>query len=185
MKKSGRIRIIGGRWRHRIIQFPQIDNLRPSPDAVRETLFNWLAPYISDSICLDLFAGSGAFGFEAVSRGARKTVLVESNAHIIHQLQRTSHILDADDHIDIRHGLARDYIKNTDEKFDLVFIDPPFQLTLIQQTCKALVQRHCLKHQALVYIESPKSNIPLPIPETWHIIRQVQRGLVQSTLINT
>ena len=184
MKKPGQLRIIGGQWRSRVIHFPPIDNLRPSPDAIRETLFNWLSGYIRNSACLDLFSGSGVFGFEAVSRGARKAVLVESNRHAVRQLHKTSQLLGADDWIEIQHNRVENYIKTTDEKFDLVFIDPPFQSGLIEMTCRGLVGRDCLKRQALVYIESKKSNIPLPIPATWHIIRQVERGLVQSTLIN-
>ena len=184
LKKPGQLRIIGGQWRSRVIHFPQFDNLRPSPDAIRETLFNWLSGHIRNSACLDLFSGSGVFGFEAVSRGARKAVLVESNRHAVRQLHKTSQLLGADDWIEIQHNRVENYIKTTDEKFDLVFIDPPFQSGLIEMTCRGLLEGNCLKRQAMVYIESKKSNIPLPIPATWHIIRQVERGLVQSTLIN-
>jgi len=184
LKKSGQLRIIGGQWRHRLIHFAQVDDLRPSKNVVRETLFNWLSAHIADSICLDLFAGSGAFGFEAVSRGARKAVLVENNRHAIRQLHRTSQLLGADDRIEIRHNRVQDYIESTAEKFDLVFIDPPFQAGQVEMTCAALLASNCLKSRTPVYIESQKSDIPLPIPATWHIIRQVQRGLVQSTLIN-
>ena len=184
MKKPGQLRIIGGQWRSRVIHFPQIHNLRPSPDAVRETLFNWLSSHIPDSACLDLFAGSGAFGFEAVSRGARKAVLVESNNHAVRQLHKTSRLLGADNRIEIQHNRVEDYFKNADDQFDLVFMDPPFQPGQIEMTCRGLLGSDCLKRQALVYIESKKSNIPLPIPATWHIIRQVERGLVRSTLIH-
>ncbi len=184
LQKPGQLRIIGGQWRSRVIRFPQLHNLRPSPDAVRETLFNWLSGHIPDSVCLDLFAGSGAFGFEAVSRGARKAVLVESNRSTVRQLHKTSQLLDADNRIEIQHNRVEDYFKSTDDKFDLVFMDPPFQPGQIEMTCQGLLGSGCLQREALVYIESKKSNIPLPIPETWHIIRQVERGLVRSTLIH-
>ncbi len=184
LKKPGQLRIIGGQWRSRVIHFPPIDDLRPSLDAVRETLFNWLSAHISDSACLDLFAGSGAFGFEAVSRGARKAVLVESNKHAVRQLHKTSQTLGADKRIEIQHNRVEDYFKNVDGKFDLVFIDPPFQPGEIETACRGLLASGCLQRQALIYIESQKSNIPLPIPVTWPVIRQLERGRVRSTLVH-
>ena len=184
MKKPGQLRIIGGQWRSRVIHFPQIDNLRPSPDATRETLFNWLSGHIPDSACLDLFSGSGAFGFEAVSRGARRAVLVESNKHAVRQLHKTSQRLGAGERIEIQHSRVEDYCKNTSDQFDLVFMDPPFQAGQIETTCQRLLANDCLKRRALVYIESKKSNTPLPIPATWSIIRQVERGWVCSTLVH-
>ncbi len=185
MKKSRHIRIIGGRWKRRQIRFPEIGDLRPSPDAVRETLFNWLHNDLADSDCLDLYAGSGAFGFEAISRGAAAVVMVESNRQVIRSLQDSRNLLNADQQVEIYHSQASQYLKSTVRKFDVVFIDPPFIDFDVSEICHSLVDHNILNDKALVYIESPKSKLPLPIPPTWHIIRESKRGLVQSTLIST
>jgi len=185
MNKTRQLRIIGGKWKRRQIGFPDLVDLRPSPDAVRETLFNWLRNDLADSDCLDLYAGSGAFGFEAISRGASSVVMVDSHFRVIENLHRTRDILSADDQIEVYHGRVLNYLQSTLRKFDLVFIDPPFKNYSIHDICELLTDRQILKQDARVYIESPKSNLPLPIPATWHIIRQSRRGMVQSTLLMT
>ena len=185
MKKTRQLRIIGGQWKSRQIRFPDLVDLRPSPDAVRETLFNWLRNDLDSSDCLDLYAGSGAFGFEAISRGASSVVMVDNHNHVIKNLYETRELLHADDLVDIYHGRASQYLETTTRKFDVVFIDPPFKNYAIHADCQSLIDHQILNHDAKVYIESPKSNLPLPIPATWHIIRESQRGMVQSTLIKT
>lgn len=185
MKKPGQIRIIAGQWRHRQLRFPQISDLKPSPDAVRETLFNWLHNALAGSICLDLYAGSGAFGFEAASRGASRVVMVESHSQAIEHLSATQNLLNAKSIVEIRHQPALHYLQSATQKFDVVFIDPPFKDANHGEICQSLITHNRLNDGALVYIESQKSNSPLPIPPTWHIIREAQRGKVQSTLIKT
>lgn len=190
MKKSGQLRIIGGQWKRRQIRFPPVSDLRPSPDATRETVFNWLRDNLLGSVCLDLYAGSGAFGFEAASRGATAVVMVDSHRQVIHALRQTRDQLDADKLIEICYQKVLPYLKSpthkTDmQKFDVVFIDPPFRAPHISEICQALITHNRLNDHALIYIESQKSNCPLPIPSTWHIIRESQCGMVQSTLITT
>ena len=185
MKTKGQLRIIGGQWRRRTLHFPAIDTLRPSPDAVRETLFNWLMPYIRGCVCLDLFSGSGAFGFEAVSRGAAKAILVEKSPQAVKYLNQSSQALNAGTLIEVRHQNAEKYLNSSKTKFDLVFLDPPFQEQILENICNKLIEYNRLNPDALIYIETPKSNTPLPIPSSWHIIRQARRGQVQSTLINS
>ena len=181
----GQVRIIGGRWRSRKLWFPNTKNLRPSPDAVRETLFNWLQHDIHDSHCLDLFAGSGALGFEAASRGAASVVMVESDPETARQLNRNKSLLKAEENVIIVNSVASQFIDNCDQQFDLLFLDPPFESGQLERSSMQIENSHILAPGALVYIESPKNNIPLSIPPSWHIIRQKTRGLVQSTLIET
>ncbi len=185
VKKPGQIRIIAGQWRRRRIRFPGIRDLRPSPDAVRETLFNWLYNDLPGSACLDLYAGSGALGFEAASRGAASVVMVESHGQAVKHLSDTQDLLHAHEVIEIYRGTALDYLGSCQKKFDLVFMDPPFKRFYIDRLTRSLIAHNRLNTNALVYIESPKSNSPLSIPPTWHIIRESRCGMVQSTLIKT
>ncbi len=189
MKKPGQVRIIAGQWRRRQIRFPEINDLRPSADAVRETLFNWLNNDLVGSVCLDLYAGSGAFGFEAASRGASSVVMVESHSQAIKHLCDTQNLLNAHGVIEICHEKALHYLESASQKFDIVFIDPPFGDMNTSEICQSLITHNRLNDGALIYIESrakkSPANSPLPIPPTWHIIRESQRGMVQSTLIKT
>ena len=120
---NNQLRIIGGKWRGRKIKFPDIEGLRPTPDRVRETLFNWLSPVIIGAKCLDLFAGSGALGFEALSRGASKTVFVDSNNLVTQQLQYNQQLFQCSD-IEIHKMSAEQYLQTTEKSFDIIFLDP-------------------------------------------------------------
>ncbi len=190
MKRTGQVRIIGGQWKHRYIRFPHIRALRPSTDATRETVFNWLRNDLVGSTCLDLYAGSGAFGFEAASRGAKSVVMVEHHRQIIQSLHQTRTLLAAEHIIDIcqqdvLHYLQSPTQKSKPQKFDLVFMDAPFKDTNLHTICDSLITHNRLNDDARIYIESQKSNCPLPIPAAWHISRQSRRGMVQATLITT
>ena len=188
MKPSGQLRIIGGRWRSRRLRVAKVDGLRPSPDAVRETVFNWLAHHrgLARMNCLDLFAGAGAFGFEAASRGATRVVMVESHPLALATLRANCESLQCDS-IEIVGGDVERFLTRRDATggFDLVFIDPPFASTLQQRTCDLLCAHGWLNPQALVYIESPSAERPLPPPQNWRIIRQQSRGMVRATLLQT
>jgi 16S rRNA (guanine966-N2)-methyltransferase len=177
------VRIIGGEWRRRRLRFPAARDLRPSPDAVRETLFNWLQSDLPGARCLDLFAGSGAIGFEAVSRGAASAVLVESDAAVARQLESSRRMLRAEDRVEVFHGPVKQFFRSGVAGFDLVFMDPPFRGGLLEETCQMLWDHYPFSSRALLYIESTATNGPLPIPADWHIIRQQDRGAVRSTLI--
>ena len=185
MKKSGKLRIIGGQWKRRNIRFPVVPGLRPTPDRARETLFNWLMNHLDGKTCLDLFAGSGALGFEAASRGAARVVMVESNRKSVQSLLKNRELLHAQSQVDIVHGQALNHLSLTPVKYDLVFMDPPFEQALIGPACQALVRYPVLQDPAWIYIESPISNHPLPIPATWNIIRESRCGMVQLTLAET
>ena len=181
--KSGRVRIIGGNWKRRLITFPANRSLRPSPDAVRETLFNWINPELPGACCLDLFAGSGVLGFEAVSRGAASAVLVESDARACRSIQENIELLGAESKIQLYRGRVESYVAHADQQFDLIFMDPPFGANLVGEICHIVNENSLCKTGAKIYIESAKSNLPLPIPASWNIIRKSTRGSVQSTLV--
>lgn len=174
---SNRLRIIGGAWRSRYIDFPAIDNLRPTPDRLRETLFNWLAPCIQGARCLDLFAGSGALGLEALSRGAAESVFVDQHPAVIQQLHENF----------TRLGVANAYTVQADavlwlagssRPFDVVFLDPPFGHDLIPPICLALEEGGWLASPAWIYLEAEKSLTGLTLPTTWSIFRERTAGQV-------
>lgn len=144
------VRIIGGSWRGRRIEFQAEPGLRPTPDRVRETLFNWLGQDLPGWVCLDLFAGSGALGFEAVSRGAGRVVMVERDAPAMAALQKNRATLGADQ-ADLQRADAMSWLANNRETFDLVFLDPPFDSGLAGQVLADLA-RH-LKSGGHVYVE--------------------------------
>lgn len=193
MKKNGHIRIIGGRWRSRRLSWARVAGLRPSPDAVRETLFNWLPHRLHGQFCLDLFAGSGALGFEAASRGAANVVLVESHPQALEWLRANRGALRAENRVDIFPGRVERFLRqhgrghgrNARKGFDIIFLDPPFAGGMIAPVCENLRGRGLLNPGALVYIESPRAGPPLPVPADWRVIREKRCGAVQSTLLQT
>ena len=180
-RQPGKIRIIGGKWRGRRFPVLDIETLRPTPDRVRETLFNWLQPVIEGACCLDLFAGTGALGLEAMSRGAAGAVLVENNAEAALQLSRNIEMLNTTG-ISLYRNNALDWLQQNKQKFDIVFLDPPFRQGFIEKSC-ALMQAHgCLKKNALVYIEADKT---LQIPAGLMLKKQGAAGQVRYMLLTT
>lgn len=174
--KTGKIRIIAGTWRHRILSFPLEEGLRPSPDRVRETLFNWLMPYIQGSVCLDLFSGSGALGFEALSRGAKEVVMIDQNTHTIKQLKENATLLGAQN-AHILQAYVPVHLPNfMPQTFDLVFLDPPFQSNLLPICCQWLEEGSLLSPSALIYIETHHKNPLDCIPPHWELFRSKKSG---------
>lgn len=172
-----KLRIIGGRWRGRRLDVPDSEGLRPTPDRVRETLFNWLQPYIAGADCLDLFAGTGALCLEALSRGAARVVMVEKIPHVADRLRQQVERLEAGG-AEVVLADAVDFLGRTPRAFDIVFIDPPFKSRLIPE-CAARVEAHgWLKPGGLAYIEAPSRNSHLALPATWELIRSKKAGQV-------
>lgn len=172
---SGVIRIIGGTWRGRKIMVPSIDGLRPTPDRVRETLFNWLMPHITGANCLDLFSGSGALSIEALSRGAAQSSALENSFEAVQALKKISDLLGASA-LNIIHADALTWLnKVADMKFDIVFIDPPFHQGLINPCCALLEEHGWLNSDALIYVEHERGGV-IDVPASWHLHRQQQAG---------
>lgn len=165
------MRIIGGSWRGRKLSFPDVDGLRPTSDRIRETLFNWLAPDIQGAHCLDLFAGSGALGLEALSRGAGESVLIEKHPAAAQALVKNLTLLNATG-AKVVNTDAVTYLANTDnpKTFDVVFIDPPFQLKLWQKSIDLLEQGNWLAGGCAIYVESGLTDSYCP-PESWILHR--------------
>ncbi|MBU3671125.1 MAG: 16S rRNA (guanine(966)-N(2))-methyltransferase RsmD [Sinobacteraceae bacterium] len=175
------VRIIAGIWRGRRLRFPQVAAIRPTPDRVRETLFNWLAPYIRGTHVLDLFAGSGALGFEACSRGAAAATLLDTDPRCITALQQHAERLQAAQVTVIRADalawLARPRAASV-PPFDIVFVDPPFAAGLWQNVVSLLESGGWLAPGAFIYVESPLSE-PLPQwPDGWQFWRTGKAGEV-------
>ncbi len=178
------LRIIGGKWRSRKISFLPLKGVRPTTNVNRETLFNWLAPTIVDSCCLDLFAGSGALGFEALSRGAKHVVMVDISMKIIKKLEENARVLQATNVEFYCAQIPERLNKISSGSFDIVFLDPPFYRGLIKPTCEKLLNGDYLAKGALVYMEFEKKlNIEGIMPESWQILRQKASGLTKSCLL--
>jgi 16S rRNA (guanine(966)-N(2))-methyltransferase RsmD len=175
--KRNQVRIIGGRWRRRQIKFASSVHLRPTPDRVRETLFNWLGQTLDTKSCLDLFAGSGALGFEAASRGAAQVVMVERNRGAHALLVRNLQLLGADN-IEIRNEDGFSFLSSDRRKFDIIFLDPPFQQEQWPRLMGTLKRR--LAPAGRVYVEA--AQIP-EIPHDCVITRRSRVGRVNFLLL--
>jgi 16S rRNA (guanine966-N2)-methyltransferase len=174
----GKIRIIGGV--HRSRQLPVLDakDLRPTLDRVKETLFNWLGQDLTGKICLDLFAGSGSLGFEASSRNAHKVVMVEQNSKVAQQLRNNIQLLKVEQICQVLSSDAISYLKNTSEKFDVIFLDPPYQGDLLNRALASIF--NCLNPAALVYIEYETEPA---IPDNLITIKNGKAGTVKYALL--
>ncbi|WP_455210785.1 16S rRNA (guanine(966)-N(2))-methyltransferase RsmD [Kaarinaea lacus] len=177
---SNTVRIIGGKWRGKKLSFPSITGLRPTPDRIRETVFNWLQFELQGARVLDLFAGSGAFGLEALSRGAAYAVFVEKDSKAVMQLNmhiRELHI----DNARVEHCDSKQYLLGrTEQPFDIVFLDPPYGQQLLQPCLTDLEFRHFLADKAYIYLEAERSLEieTLPLPQNWHLHRSKHSGQV-------
>jgi 16S rRNA (guanine966-N2)-methyltransferase len=174
---NNRLRIIGGRWRSRQLTFPPLAGLRPTPDRVRETLFNWLASVIQGSRCLDLFAGSGALGMEALSRGAVEVVFVEDHPVAVRYLQNNLQRLGVKA-AQVQQCDALYWLQGSPRPFDIVFLDPPFGEDLLSPSCVLLERRGWLASAARIYLEAERSLNDLHLPATWQIVREKTAGHV-------
>lgn len=173
----GQVRIIGGTWRSRRLSVPSVPGLRPTPDRVRETLFNWLQPHVTGARCLDLFAGTGALCLEALSRGAREVVMVEQSPIALESLRRNVEALAATG-ARIVASDATAYLQQPVEPFDIIFVDPPFAANLIP-TCLALIaDRGWVRAGGVVYVEAPRMLTPVPWPAAWTAYRSQTAGQV-------
>ena len=181
---SGSCRIIGGKWRGRKITFDDAEGLRPTTDRIRETVFNWLQSCIYQSVCLDVFAGSGVLGFEALSRGADKVVFIEKNKKTVNRLKDNISTLNASG-ASVFHQDALIWLRSTQQqqeqqvkqKFNLVFLDPPFHSDLLVKASALLVSSGCLTEDAIIYVEH-NVDANIVIPENWFCLKEKKAGQV-------
>lgn len=179
----GKVRIIGGEWRGRKLAVPEKQGLRPTPDRVRETLFNWLNWQVPASRCLDLFAGTGALGVEAASRGAKQVILVEKDRSIAEGLRQQLAPF-ASAKVQVIQADALQWLSTPPaESFDIVFLDPPFQQNLLAPCCALLESKGWLAQNAFIYLESEVELQALILPENWTVIKQQRAGQVAAHLV--
>lgn len=175
--QPGSVRIIAGAWRRTRIAIPATHGVRPSGDRVRETLFNWLAPYIPGARCLDLFAGSGVLAFEALSRGAAHASLLDSDSRVIKQLGETIQSL-PNPATSVYHADSQSWLaSNSPQRFDLIFLDPPFNSDLLEKTLE-LITPDWLADKALIYIETAEQIENLDLPQALEWTKRTQIGNV-------
>lgn len=174
-----RVRIIGGQWRSRLLAFGDSAGLRPTPDRVRETVFNWLGQDLSGKRCLDLYAGSGALGFEAASRNAQSVVMVERDARAMHCLQENRTLLGAQT-VQLRRADALEFLAADTGTYDVVFADPPYAGADRETLLKRIRRR--LAEDAVVYLEAPTAFDP---PAGWRLFRGARAGAVHFRLLMT
>ena len=176
---KNQLRIIGGEWKRRLLPFASIDGLRPTPDRVRETLFNWLMWDIQNSHVLDLCAGSGALSFEALSRGAAHVVMIEPNQTQAQFLKDNAKLLQAKN-CQIQVATAQQALTQLQGQFDVVFLDPPYSLSLWQELANAVDP--FIKNDGFIYVEADQDLNRLVLPTTWKKRKETKAGSVRAGL---
>ena len=172
------VRIIGGAWRGRRVHFPDMPALRPTPDRVRETLFNWLQHSLAGTRCLDLFAGSGALGLEALSRGAAEVVFVEQFPAAARTLQEQLVRLGGEGKGRVMEMGAARFLRTPAKPFDIVFLDPPFGKNALAEYVPMLDSGHWLTPSGLVYLENERNAGLPPLPAHWELLKSKSAGEV-------
>lgn len=178
--RQGSIRVIGGRLKGSVLDVPASAGLRPTPNRIRETLFNWLAPYIDGARCLDIYAGTGALALEALSRGAGAALALERDARLADALIANGRRLGVPN-LTVLHADGLAHLEGPPTPFDLVFVDPPFDTGLWQRTA-ALLDRGWLAPGALVHVEAPHDRWPA-LPASWLVHRESRAGAVRHALL--
>jgi len=185
-KKLGRgfVRVIAGEWRGRKIPVPISDGLRPTTDRTRETVFNWLMPYVADSICLDACAGTGILGLECLSRGAKSVDFVERDRAVSKVLESNLSNLGANNgaihNVSIEQFI--DSLSTNRPAYDIVFVDSPFSAGLQESICQQLSEKKCLSESSLVYVESELKH-DFVLPASWEIFREKRGNKVKYQLL--
>lgn len=175
---TNQLRIIAGQWRGRKLRFPDGKGLRPTPDRVRETVFNWLAPYLRGASCLDLFTGSGALGLEALSRGAASVTMLDTNPAVINQLRENLQLLQCTS-ANVVQADGVKWLQQTEATpFDIVFLDPPYAEKLLPACIRLLEENGWLNSDAWIYLELASSEELPALPANWQWHRNKQAGQV-------
>ncbi len=181
-KVTNQLRIIGGKWRGRKLNFPDVPHLRPTSDRVRETVFNWLQTDVIEAHCLDLFAGSGALGFEALSRGAADVLLLDIHPESAKQLQQNCQLLSCENAQVIQQD-ARQWLRSpANSQYNLIFLDPPFEMGIVAEIATLLNENHWLADGAKIYLEQGCRPEPPELPTSWQLIKDKKAGQVRFQL---
>lgn len=175
--QAGFVRIIAGKWRGRKLKVPEVCHLRPTPDRVRETLFNWLAPLLPGLYCLDLFAGSGALGFEALSRGAAYVVMIDRSARVVKLLQEELKVFGAGN-AEIYQAKIPEQLRPHRRPFDIVFLDPPYSENLLLPCCFYLEEHGFLAASSHIYLEAQRVIKDNELPSHWQLLKAERAGQV-------
>ena len=178
-KSNNQLRIIGGEWKRRILPFANIDGLRPTPDRVRETVFNWLMWDVQQAQALDLCAGAGALGFEALSRGAARVVMIEPDIQQAQFLKKNIELLKAQN-CDVLCSTAEKVLEHLKGEFDLVFLDPPYSLELWEEL--ALLADPLIQNNGYIYVEADRDLNLLKLPASWVQVKNTKAGSVRAGL---
>jgi 16S rRNA (guanine966-N2)-methyltransferase len=182
-KLPGKLRIIGGRLRGRTLAVESAAGLRPTTDRIRETLFNWLMHDIQGSSCLDLFAGSGALAFEALSRGAEQVLAIEKDTSATKALMQNCRELALEANLDIIKADAITFLANTTKVFDIIFLDPPYQTRLLPECLELIFEHQLLAADGLIYIED-NQDLAINIPKSFTLVKQKKAGAVHYGLVS-
>jgi len=183
--QPGRLRIVAGNWRSRLLDIADVEGLRPTSERIRETLFNWLAPILEGAHCLDLFAGTGALGLEALSRGAASVVFVDTSRKATATLEKNIESLGARG-ARVELTDARDYLRSTSGgPFDVVFLDPPFAGDMLGTLCRELDECGVCAPGAYVYLEEDRARALPELPAGWAVFRERTAGNVRYALVTT
>lgn len=175
--KPGFVRIISGTLRGRRVKIADIKDLRPTPDRVRETLFNWLAPKLPGARCLDLFAGTGILGFESVSRGAAYVEMIDQSPVVIEMLKKQIEEFKLDNVV-VRKAIVPQQLTKPGKTFDIVYLDPPYQANLLPSICKYLEEQQFLKSGAHIYLEAKEIIKDNDLPANWRVMKSQRAGQV-------
>ena len=183
-KKNLRVKIIAGTWKGRIIDFFEDKDVRPTKNIIKETLFNWLKNDIDQSVCFDLYAGSGSLGFEAASRGARKVYMIDKNADVINTIKNCIKSLKATNIYTYKVD-AFEFLEKIEEKCNIVFLDPPFSYKSIDNIIKEVDDSNVMQDKCKIYIELPFSKneeYDITVPTNWNLIKNSKSGDVSYLL---
>lgn len=180
---SGRLRIVAGKWRGRLVPVADVDGLRPTAARIRETLFNWLAPVIDGAKCLDVCAGSGALGLEALSRGASTVTFIEQSRVAAAGLRSAADGLAASGADVVTADAVAWLASATPVPHDIVFVDPPYKAALLGDLCRLLDSRGWLAPDARVYVEQDRKQPPAELPQHWRVLKDKKAGNVNYQLL--
>jgi len=181
---QGRLRIVAGKWRSRVLEIAAVPGLRPTAERIRETLFNWLSPGIAGKRCLDLFAGTGALGLEALSRDAASVLFVEKSDIAVAALRRNVASLDASG-AEIRAADALAVLQSEPGQFDVIFLDPPFADDRLNELCRLIAKHDCLAPRGRLYLEQDRARPEPLLPAGWTMLKNKTAGNVRYMLVTS